>query len=97
MWVIQGSAGPRRRFTEESVLTVYDDRGPIDKINELEYFQGDILANIYYDERLARMDLETGRITAWIDQGCSQIRNPPAGELSVTRADRLRDWLGGIG
>lgn len=55
------------KFKEVGRLEVYDDKGPVVRLNELEYVKGEILANIWGEERVARIDPETGRVTAWID------------------------------
>lgn len=39
----------------------------IDKLNELEYRKGEILANIWYSDRIARISPESGEILGWID------------------------------
>ena len=36
-------------------------------INELEYIQGEIYANIWQTERIARIDPLTGQVVGWID------------------------------
>lgn len=38
-----------------------------DQLNELEYVEGEILANVWHDDRIARIDPHTGRIKGWID------------------------------
>ncbi|HEX8129579.1 MAG TPA: glutaminyl-peptide cyclotransferase [Pyrinomonadaceae bacterium] len=44
------------------------DRGePVDQLNELEYIDGEIYANIYQTDRIARIEPKTGRILGWID------------------------------
>jgi glutamine cyclotransferase len=40
---------------------------PVDKLNELEYIDGEIFANIWYSDYIARISPETGEVTAWID------------------------------
>ncbi|ETW93042.1 MAG: glutamine cyclotransferase [Candidatus Entotheonella factor] len=54
-------------FTEIDRLEVYDDRGPVVRLNELEYVRGDVYANVWQTDRIARIDLLTGRVAAWID------------------------------
>lgn len=49
-------------------------RGPsgvVDKLNELEYVDGEIYANIWYADRIARISPEDGKLLGWID--CSQV------------------------
>jgi glutamine cyclotransferase len=40
---------------------------PVDKLNELEWVNGEILANVWMTSRIARIDPATGRVTGWID------------------------------
>jgi glutaminyl-peptide cyclotransferase len=48
-------------------LEVTDDGKPIDQINELEWVNGEIWANVWHSERIARINPNTGKINAWID------------------------------
>lgn len=44
------------------------DRGrAIDSLNELEFVRGEIYANIWHDERVARIEPGTGKVNGWID------------------------------
>ena len=54
-------------FEELGQVQVYDDNGPVVRLNELEYIGGQIYANIYLTDLVARIDPESGRVTAWID------------------------------
>lgn len=40
---------------------------PVEDINELEYVKGEVLANIWHDSRIARIDPATGVVRGWID------------------------------
>jgi glutamine cyclotransferase len=40
---------------------------PLDKLNELEWVNGEILANVWMTSRIARIDPATGSVTGWID------------------------------
>jgi len=48
-------------------ITVTDRGARIDKLNELEYIKGEIYANVWYSDRIARIDPGTGKVIAWID------------------------------
>ncbi|MFN8255007.1 MAG: glutaminyl-peptide cyclotransferase [Bacteroidales bacterium] len=48
-------------------IEVYDNKGPVEKLNELEYIEGEIYANIYQTDLIARIEPETGRVLAYID------------------------------
>lgn len=40
---------------------------PLDQLNELEWMQGSVLANIWQTDWIARIDPGTGEVIAWID------------------------------
>lgn len=39
----------------------------IDKLNELEYVDGSVYANVWLSNKIARIDPLSGKVTAWID------------------------------
>jgi len=52
---------------EQGRLRVHDRGVPIDQLNELEYVDGAIFANVWPTDRVARIDPTTGQVTAWLD------------------------------
>jgi glutaminyl-peptide cyclotransferase len=54
-------------FEETKRIQVKDQNLPVDKLNELEFVQGEIWANVWLSDRLARIDPETGTVKGWID------------------------------
>ena len=48
-------------------LTVTDDGRSVDKLNELEFIHDEIWANIWFEERIARISPSTGEVLGWID------------------------------
>lgn len=40
---------------------------PVDQINELEFIRGEVFANIWQSDRIARIAPATGLVTGWID------------------------------
>lgn len=50
-------------------VRVRGPQGPIDKLNELEYVKGEVLANIWYSDRIVRISPESGEVLGWIDLG----------------------------
>jgi len=54
-------------LAETGRITVTADGAPLERLNELEWVDGEILANIWQDDRIARIDPETGRVKAFID------------------------------
>jgi glutamine cyclotransferase len=51
----------KRRFT------VQDGDTPIDQLNELEFVDGEIFANVWKTDRIARISPQSGRVVGWID------------------------------
>jgi len=54
-------------FQESGRLVVRDQNGPVQNLNELEYVRGEIFANVWQAERIARISPKDGRVTGWID------------------------------
>lgn len=50
-------------------LAVTNRGRPLARINELEYVNGEILANVWMTPYIARIDPASGRVTGWIDLG----------------------------
>lgn len=48
-------------------IRVKSAAGQVDKLNELEYVKGEIYANIWHSDRIARISPETGDVLGWID------------------------------
>jgi len=54
-------------FTVITRLEVYDNEKMIDQLNELEYINGEIWANIWNTDLIARIDPLTGKLLAYVD------------------------------
>jgi glutaminyl-peptide cyclotransferase len=52
---------------ETAVIRVTADGEPVKNLNELEWVKGEIYANIWETERIARIDPKTGKVVGWID------------------------------
>jgi glutamine cyclotransferase len=52
---------------ETGRITVRDANGPVEHLNELEYVKGEIFANVWTTDRIARISPKDGRVTGWID------------------------------
>ncbi|NPA68088.1 MAG: glutaminyl-peptide cyclotransferase [Chlorobi bacterium] len=50
-----------------SSFEVYDNKKPVKYLNELEYIDGYIYANIYQYDKIVKFDPVTGRVAAYID------------------------------
>ena len=76
-----------KTLTAHRDLKVYDSVGSVARLNELEYINGKIFANIYRTDRIAIIEPESGMVTGWID-----LR----GALSLLERLRSVDVLNGI-
>ncbi|MEQ8470855.1 MAG: glutaminyl-peptide cyclotransferase [Marinoscillum sp.] len=56
-----------RDLTEIGTLQVYDDKGAVTNLNELEYFQGQIFANIWQEDIIISIDPQSGKVLYEID------------------------------
>ena len=71
--LIMSDGSPTLRFLDATTLketgrlTVRDHGKPVEDLNELEIVKGEILANVYQTERIARISPKTGQVTGWID------------------------------
>jgi glutamine cyclotransferase len=48
-------------------VDVQEDGRTVARLNELEYIDGEIWANVWYDDRIARIDPATGDVIGWLD------------------------------
>ena len=54
-------------FEVRKTIAVVDGGAPVNELNELEYVQGEIYANIWHADRIARIDPRTGGVVGWIE------------------------------
>jgi glutamine cyclotransferase len=54
-------------FHEVRRVEVRDGGDPVDQLNELEYLHGQIYANVWHTDRIARISPSTGKVLGWID------------------------------
>ncbi len=52
---------------EKRRFTVRDGSTRIKELNELEYVEGEIFANVWQTDRIARISPQTGEVLGWID------------------------------
>jgi len=70
-------------FGVERTVTVTNDDEPLIWLNELEYIDGEVWANVWYDDRIARIDPDDGRVLGWIDLGALYPAEQRANEAVV--------------
>ena len=54
-------------FKEVRRITVTDGTRPITDLNELEFVRGEIFANVWHSDRIARISPANGKVLGWID------------------------------
>lgn len=54
-------------FEETGQLEVRDKGRSVDNLNELEYIRGEIWANVYQTDQIARISPATGHVLSWVN------------------------------
>jgi glutamine cyclotransferase len=54
-------------FRVTKTLEVFAGPTAVTNLNELELIRGEIWANVWHSDRIARIDPKSGQVTAWID------------------------------
>ncbi|HYE14688.1 MAG TPA: glutaminyl-peptide cyclotransferase, partial [Pyrinomonadaceae bacterium] len=85
-------------FKLKRAVNVTDEKGrPVRDLNELEHVKGEIFANIWHSDRIARINPSTGRVTGWIDLAGlmppTAIGNNPEAVLNGIAYDEAGDRL----
>jgi glutamine cyclotransferase len=83
-------------LAETGRIDAYDENGPVMRLNELEYIHGEVYANVWLTDRIARIDPQSGQVLGWID--LSGLLGPadraqPVAELNGIAYDADRDRL----
>ena len=81
-------------FEVKRTIQVFSDAGPIPQLNELEYMDGKIYANIYQTNAVASIDPETGKVLELID--CNQLSLQGRGAGQELNGIALDDKTGKI-
>ena len=68
-------------------ITAHGTDGKVSKLNELEYVNDEIWANIWYEDRIVRLSPQNGEVLGWIDLSGLYPRN---------KRDSTEDVLNGI-
>ena len=54
-------------FAEQRAISVNDKGTPVNSLNELEWVKGEIWANVWQSDQIARINPTTGDVVGWID------------------------------
>lgn len=63
-------------FAELGRLEVFDGNKPVEYLNELEFVDGKIYANVQRQDRIAIIQPDSGQVTGWIDLAGLKPNNP---------------------
>ena len=88
-------------FQPERTVNVNDEHGqPLLNLNELEYIKGEIYANVWQTDRIARIDPTSGHLLGWLDlsglaanNGNTKASCPTPDVLNGIAYDEARDRL----
>ncbi len=83
-------------FKDAGKISVTDHGQPVRDLNELEYIHGEIYANIWQADRIARISPATGKVLAWIDLSGlrpAEVRQNGNAVLNGIAYDSQRDRL----
>ncbi|OFZ64572.1 MAG: hypothetical protein A3D92_14260 [Bacteroidetes bacterium RIFCSPHIGHO2_02_FULL_44_7] len=68
-------------FTTLRTLQVYDNKGPISNLNELEYIDGKIYANVWMSDMVVVIDPNTGKVLQEIDARALAVKGKGNGDV----------------
>lgn len=54
-------------YHELKQIQVYDNKGPVQGVNELEFIKGAIFANIFATSKIAKIEVDSGKVVAWLN------------------------------
>ena len=54
-------------FKELGRVYVRDGSRPVKELNELEYIEGEMWANVWQTPLIARINPQTGQVNSWVD------------------------------
>jgi glutamine cyclotransferase len=83
-------------FREIGHVVVRDHGNPVQDLNELEFIKGEVYANVWHTNRIARISPATGEVLGWIDlTGLISQRSLPHSEavLNGIAYDSANDRL----
>jgi glutaminyl-peptide cyclotransferase len=83
-------------FHELRRVTVKDHGQPVKELNELEMVRGEIYANVWHSDKIARISPRTGAVLGWVDlTGLlpANLRSSPEAVLNGIAYDAAHDRL----
>jgi len=81
---------------EKRRFTVHDGATSIDQLNELEFVEGELFANIWQTDRIVRVSPQSGKVVGWINLTgllSPVYRRKSDAVLNGIAYDSVRKWL----
>jgi glutaminyl-peptide cyclotransferase len=70
-------------YKEVKRLLVCDNGQPVSNLNELEYINGEVYANVWHSDRIAKISLRDGQVTGWLDLHDLAVATEPSNPEAV--------------
>ena len=81
-------------FQLKSTLGITDNYGPVSSINELEYVNGFVYANVWHEKKIIKIDLQSGKVAGVINIG--DIMAQAGKKIDETQPGNTEKVLNGI-
>ena len=97
-WLVMSDGSATLRFRDpltfhiEREIVVRDGASVVAALNELEFVEDALFANVWRSERVARIDPASGAVTGWLDLSPIAEKERSAGEVDVANGIA---WDGG--
>ena len=85
---------PQAGYRELRKLSVMDGTEYVNDLNELEWVKGEVWANVWHTNRIARIDPRTGQVKGWVDMtGVMAPQQDPEAVMNGIAYDAEHDRL----
>jgi glutamine cyclotransferase len=68
-----------KTFAVRRTIDVREGTSPVSQLNELEWVEGEIFANVWQSAQIVRIDPKTGAVTGWLELGELVATTPRTG------------------
>jgi glutamine cyclotransferase len=81
-------------LVELGQVKVHDHDGPVARLNELEFIDGEVFANVWQTDQIAIINPNSGRVTGWLDLTGLLEQDPAASPVDVLNGIAYDDETG---
>jgi len=83
-----------KNYNEQRRIKVHHNGAPVTRLNELEMVRGALFANIWQSDYIARIDVDSGEVTGWLDlRNLLGLASKRAGVLNGMAWDEAKQQL----